>query len=241
MDLILKQWVEPHIDHSAWEFYDLSCANRDRTEDKARRPSAPPPPKHADSVSFLRCMTLCSASVPSVPQTQPTGTSSGVPVAAPKPPPSPAPLLPALGAARRGGGGSAPGVHLQRAHRHPHRDPEGEARPQEGPHPPPQSPHARRALRPGFCRSGRGLCSVAFNYFENVISRDKGEPTIHHPRRSAFTVRLGAATGIPVALVFPILSSDFPTGHSDKGHMSPPLGRAAANRRESKPLTSFGS
>eukprot|EP00668_Euglena_longa_P046265 GGOE01061949.1.p1 GENE.GGOE01061949.1~~GGOE01061949.1.p1 ORF type:complete len:512 (-),score=116.99 GGOE01061949.1:155-1552(-) len=34
MDLILKHWIEPHIDHSKWEFFDLSCANRDRTEDK---------------------------------------------------------------------------------------------------------------------------------------------------------------------------------------------------------------
>jgi hypothetical protein len=34
MDLILDQWVRPHVDVSAWEFYDLSCKERDDTEDK---------------------------------------------------------------------------------------------------------------------------------------------------------------------------------------------------------------
>ena len=28
MDLILEQWIRPHVDISAWEFYDLSCVSR---------------------------------------------------------------------------------------------------------------------------------------------------------------------------------------------------------------------
>jgi len=35
MNLILEKWIEPHIDTSAWEFYDLSVKNRDETDDKA--------------------------------------------------------------------------------------------------------------------------------------------------------------------------------------------------------------
>jgi isocitrate dehydrogenase len=34
MELIMEKWVEPHIDTSKWEFYDLSCKSRDDTEDK---------------------------------------------------------------------------------------------------------------------------------------------------------------------------------------------------------------
>ena len=34
MELIMAKWVEPHIDTSKWEFYDLSCISRDNTEDK---------------------------------------------------------------------------------------------------------------------------------------------------------------------------------------------------------------
>ncbi len=33
MDLALNQWVKPFVDISAWEFYDLSCRNRDATGD----------------------------------------------------------------------------------------------------------------------------------------------------------------------------------------------------------------
>ena len=33
MDLILEKWVEPRLDTSAWEFYDLSCVARDDSED----------------------------------------------------------------------------------------------------------------------------------------------------------------------------------------------------------------
>lgn len=29
MELILEEWVKPHIDISSWEFYDLSCKARD--------------------------------------------------------------------------------------------------------------------------------------------------------------------------------------------------------------------
>ena len=28
MDLILEDWIRPHVDISAWEFYDLSCVSR---------------------------------------------------------------------------------------------------------------------------------------------------------------------------------------------------------------------
>ena len=34
MNLILERWIEPNVDTSAWEFYDLSCVSRDDTEDK---------------------------------------------------------------------------------------------------------------------------------------------------------------------------------------------------------------
>lgn len=34
MQLILEKWVEPHIDTSKWEFYDLSCKSRDDTKDQ---------------------------------------------------------------------------------------------------------------------------------------------------------------------------------------------------------------
>jgi len=37
MDLVMKKWVEPHVDTSAWEYYDLSCVSRDDTEDKCLR------------------------------------------------------------------------------------------------------------------------------------------------------------------------------------------------------------
>eukprot|EP00670_Eutreptiella_braarudii_P007241 CAMPEP_0174291030 /NCGR_PEP_ID=MMETSP0809-20121228/30848_1 /TAXON_ID=73025 ORGANISM="Eutreptiella gymnastica-like, Strain CCMP1594" /NCGR_SAMPLE_ID=MMETSP0809 /ASSEMBLY_ACC=CAM_ASM_000658 /LENGTH=454 /DNA_ID=CAMNT_0015390133 /DNA_START=188 /DNA_END=1552 /DNA_ORIENTATION=+ len=33
----MKEWVEPHIDTSRWEFYDLSCKVRDDTEDQVLR------------------------------------------------------------------------------------------------------------------------------------------------------------------------------------------------------------
>ena len=34
MELIMAKWVEPHVDTSKWEFFDLSCVSRDATEDK---------------------------------------------------------------------------------------------------------------------------------------------------------------------------------------------------------------
>jgi len=34
MELIMEKWVNPHMDTSKWEFYDLSCKSRDDTEDK---------------------------------------------------------------------------------------------------------------------------------------------------------------------------------------------------------------
>eukprot|EP00755_Sulcionema_specki_P005935 Sspe_Gene.5055::Locus_1660_Transcript_1_1_Confidence_1.000_Length_1771::g.5055::m.5055 len=34
MELIIEKWVKPRVDISAWEFYDLSCKNRDDTNDQ---------------------------------------------------------------------------------------------------------------------------------------------------------------------------------------------------------------
>ena len=37
MDLIMKEWIEPNFDITAWEFYDLSCKSRDDTQDQVKR------------------------------------------------------------------------------------------------------------------------------------------------------------------------------------------------------------
>jgi len=37
MQLILDKWIQPHLDTSAWEWYDLSCISRDSTEDACLR------------------------------------------------------------------------------------------------------------------------------------------------------------------------------------------------------------
>lgn len=37
MELILDQWIKPHIDISNWDFYDLSCKARDNSDDKVLR------------------------------------------------------------------------------------------------------------------------------------------------------------------------------------------------------------
>lgn len=34
MNLILDQWIKPHINIDTWEFYDLSCKSRDATDDQ---------------------------------------------------------------------------------------------------------------------------------------------------------------------------------------------------------------
>eukprot|EP00457_Paulinella_chromatophora_P005146 gb/GEZN01005160.1/.p1 GENE.gb/GEZN01005160.1/~~gb/GEZN01005160.1/.p1 ORF type:complete len:590 (-),score=81.02 gb/GEZN01005160.1/:39-1808(-) len=34
MQLILAQWIKPHVDTTKWEFFDLSCKARDESEDK---------------------------------------------------------------------------------------------------------------------------------------------------------------------------------------------------------------
>lgn len=39
MKLVLERWIHPHMDTSAWEYYDLSCKNRDDTEDKVGAPA----------------------------------------------------------------------------------------------------------------------------------------------------------------------------------------------------------
>ncbi len=33
MELVLDKWIKPHIDISNWQFFDLSCAERDKTDD----------------------------------------------------------------------------------------------------------------------------------------------------------------------------------------------------------------
>eukprot|EP00945_MAST-04E_sp_MAST-4E-sp1_P006584 g6584.t1 len=34
MELIMEKWIEPNIDTSNWEFFDLSCTSRDATDDQ---------------------------------------------------------------------------------------------------------------------------------------------------------------------------------------------------------------
>jgi len=34
MQLIMEQWIAPHIDTRTWSFFDLSCRNRDATDDR---------------------------------------------------------------------------------------------------------------------------------------------------------------------------------------------------------------
>lgn len=34
MELILEQWIKPHVDISSWQYFDLSCKARDDTDDK---------------------------------------------------------------------------------------------------------------------------------------------------------------------------------------------------------------
>jgi isocitrate dehydrogenase len=34
MELILENWIKPHMETGEWEFYDLSCKARDDTEDQ---------------------------------------------------------------------------------------------------------------------------------------------------------------------------------------------------------------
>ena len=29
----LNEWIKPFVDISSWQFYDMSCANRDQTND----------------------------------------------------------------------------------------------------------------------------------------------------------------------------------------------------------------
>jgi len=36
-ELYLNEWVRPYLDISAWEFYDMSCSSRDRTNDEVLR------------------------------------------------------------------------------------------------------------------------------------------------------------------------------------------------------------
>ena len=34
MEMIMEKWIRPHLDISQWQFFDLSCANRDATDDR---------------------------------------------------------------------------------------------------------------------------------------------------------------------------------------------------------------
>jgi isocitrate dehydrogenase len=34
MNLIMDQWIRPHVDIKNWDFYDLSCKSRDDTDDQ---------------------------------------------------------------------------------------------------------------------------------------------------------------------------------------------------------------
>ena len=34
MNLILDQWIKPHVEISSWQFFDMSCKSRDDTDDK---------------------------------------------------------------------------------------------------------------------------------------------------------------------------------------------------------------
>ena len=34
MELIMEKWIDPYVDTSKWEFYNLSCKTRDDTEDQ---------------------------------------------------------------------------------------------------------------------------------------------------------------------------------------------------------------
>ncbi len=33
-ELILEKWIKPHVDTSAWQYFDLSCISRDKTDDQ---------------------------------------------------------------------------------------------------------------------------------------------------------------------------------------------------------------
>ena len=58
MDLILKEWIEPNFDISAWEFYDLSCKSRDDTEDQVSHAHNPCSAAHAMLTGSL-CIAAC--------------------------------------------------------------------------------------------------------------------------------------------------------------------------------------
>lgn len=40
-ELYLNEWIRPYVDISKWEFYDLSCVSRDKTQDQVWRAGAP--------------------------------------------------------------------------------------------------------------------------------------------------------------------------------------------------------
>jgi isocitrate dehydrogenase len=37
MDLVLSKWIYPYVDTTEWQYYDLSCISRDKTDDQALR------------------------------------------------------------------------------------------------------------------------------------------------------------------------------------------------------------
>ena len=34
MELVMQKWIQPYVDYSNWEFYDLSCKARSDTDDQ---------------------------------------------------------------------------------------------------------------------------------------------------------------------------------------------------------------
>jgi len=39
MEMVLDKWIKPHIDTARWQFFDLSCAKRDETDDQVLKDS----------------------------------------------------------------------------------------------------------------------------------------------------------------------------------------------------------
>ena len=54
--LMLENWLEPHVDTSAWEFFDLSCAARDASNDQTLKDAV-----RARRPAVLRCLHAIDA------------------------------------------------------------------------------------------------------------------------------------------------------------------------------------
>ena len=53
-ELILEKWIKPHVDTSAWQYFDLSCISRDKVQ-------ATVGPKGASAVSLVSGLPRCNA------------------------------------------------------------------------------------------------------------------------------------------------------------------------------------